>query len=120
MGFVNKEDDRLGRSLDLVDHGLQAVFKFSLDPGPGLEQTHVQSQDGNPLENLGHIPFHYPEGQPLDHGRLAHARFPDHDRVIFTPPGQDVDHLADFLIAAKNRINLSGPCFFGKIYAETG
>ncbi len=42
VGLVDKQNDRTGRCLDLVDHRLQTVFKFALHPRPGLQQPQVQ------------------------------------------------------------------------------
>ena len=42
MSLVDKQDDRGVRALDLVNHGLQALFEFALDRRSGLHQADIQ------------------------------------------------------------------------------
>ena len=44
VGFIDKQDDRLGRAFDLIDHALQAAFELAFDTGAGLQQAEVQAQ----------------------------------------------------------------------------
>src|SRR5216683_1976029 len=46
---------------------------------------------------------------------LADARLAGEDRVILPPAHQDIDQLADLVIAAENRIHLAGSRLCGKI-----
>ena len=50
-----------------------------------------------------------PQGQPLGDGRLAHARLADQHGVVLRPPREDLDHAADFLVAADHRVEFSLP-----------
>src|ERR1700694_5405393 len=45
----------------------------------------------------------------------APARLAGEDRVILPPAHQDIDQLADLVVAAENRIHLAGSCLCGKI-----
>ena len=73
-----------------------------------------------PFEDVGHIPFDDPQGQSLDHRRLADPGLADDDGVVLSSPGQDVDHLADLPVAAEDGVDLPGRGLLGEIGAETG
>ncbi len=59
VGFVNEENDRFRRGLDLIDDGFEAIFKLSFYPGPGLKEPHVEAQDRNISEDLRDVSFHH-------------------------------------------------------------
>ena len=42
VSLVDKQNDRLRRRLDLIDHAFEAAFELTLDAGSGLQQPHVQ------------------------------------------------------------------------------
>ena len=44
MGFIDEQDDRRGRALDLLDERLESVLELALDPGAGLEQCEVETE----------------------------------------------------------------------------
>jgi hypothetical protein len=55
MGFIDEQDDRFRRRLDLVDDALQAVFEFALHTGAGLQHAEIQADQLNILEHVRHI-----------------------------------------------------------------
>ena len=62
----------------------------------------------NTLQCRRHVAQGNAIGKTLDHRRLANAGLSSQNRIVLTPPHQNVDHLADLLVAAQHRINLSG------------
>ena len=48
------------------------------------------------------------QGQPLDDRRLADARLADEHGVVLRAAREDLDHAADFVVAADDRIELAG------------
>ena len=56
--------------------------------------------------------------EALDHRRLADAGFAGEDRVVLAPAHQHVDDLADFLVAAEDRIHLAGLGLRGEVLRE--
>ena len=54
-------------------------------------------------------------GKTLDHRGLAYAGFTGEDRIVLAPPHQHVDDLADFLVAAEDRIHLAGLRLGGEV-----
>ena len=57
--------------------------------------------------------------EAFDHRRFAHTGITNADRIIFTPPRQDIDHLSNFFVPTKNWIDLAGTSFFGEIFTKT-
>ena len=116
--FVDEEDDRFRRRLDLVDHAAQPVLELSLDAGAGLEESEIEAQQLDMLHEFRYVALDDLECQPFDHGRLAHPRLADGDRVVLAPPSQDVDHQPDLAIAREDRIDPAGPRLLGDVDAE--
>ena len=50
VGFVDEQDDWLGRAFDLIDHALQAALEFPFDAGAGLQQAKVQGHEFDAFE----------------------------------------------------------------------
>src|SRR5690606_22307475 len=48
-----------------------------------------------------------PQGQALDDGRFAHARFADEDRVVFLAAAQDLGDAFDFVLAADDGVEFT-------------
>ena len=61
------------------------------------------------LQAFGHVGVDDPQGQPFGDGRLAHARLADQHGVVLRAAREDLDHAADFLVAADHRIELALP-----------
>ncbi len=97
-----------GRS-DLLEHGLQPLLEFAAELRAGHQRAHVQRDHAAVFQAFGHVAVDDPQRQPLDDGRLAHARLADEDGVVLRAAGEDLDHAADFLVAADDRIEFSLP-----------
>src|SRR6185503_20938957 len=80
------------------------------DQGP-----HVERHDALTLEPFGDIAPHDPLGQTLHDRRLPHARGPDQHRVVLRPAREDLDHAANLLVAADDRIELALPSELGEV-----
>ena len=59
------------------------------------------------LQPLGHVAGHDALGQALDDGGLAHAGLADQHRVVLGAAREHLDHAADLLVAADDRIELA-------------
>ena len=105
MGLVDEQDDRDGRGLHLVDHRFQALFKLALHRGPGLHGLDVQLVQPGALQLGRHVPGGKALGKAFDHGCLADPGLAREDRVVLAAAQQDVDDLADLVIAALDRVH---------------
>ena len=66
---------------------------------------------------LGDVALHDALGQALDDGRLAHARLADQHRVVLGAARQHLDHPADLLVAADDRVELALAGQLGEVAA---
>ena len=107
VGFVDKQNDGNRVFLDLFNHVFKAQFKLTFDAGPGLQQPHVQRQQFNTQQRTGHIADGDGVRQAFGHRRFAHTGFTGKDRVVLPAAHEDVDHLANFHLAANNRVQVS-------------
>ncbi len=107
MRLVDEQDDRLGRGLDLVDHLPQPVLELALHAGAGLQQPHVQHPQGHVPERRRHVPGRDALGEAFHHRRLADAGLAGQDRVVLTTAHQNIDDLADFLVATHDGIQFT-------------
>ena len=92
---------------DLVQHGLQPLFKLAPVLGPCHQRAHVQRKNRPIFEPLGHVAAHDPLRQAFDNRGLAHAGLADQHRIIFRLARQNADHAADFTIAPNHGIQLA-------------
>ncbi len=120
MGLVDEQDDRLGRRLDLVDHLTQALLELALHAGAGLHQSDVERAQGHVAQHRRHVAVDDAAGEALDHRGLADPGLAGEDRVVLTPPQQDVDHLADLGVAADDLVDLALAGAGGEVDGELG
>ena len=107
-----------GERLHLVDHLAQPLLELALHAGAGLQQADVEREQAHARQHRRHVALHDAMGEALDHRRLADAGLADEDRVVLAAAHQDVDHLADLLVAADDRIDLPAPRLLGQIDRE--
>jgi hypothetical protein len=105
--LVDEEDDLALGVLDRLEHGLEPLLELTAVLGARDERAHVEGDDALALQPLGHVPPHDPLGEPLHDRRLADARRSDQHRVVLRAPGEDLDHPADLLVAADDRVELA-------------
>ena len=104
--FIDEQNDRHGRRLHFLNHGLEAVLELALHPGSGLEQAQIERAKFDVAKGLGHVAGDDPHREPFDHRGLADAGFARQDRVVLPSPREDVDDLANLGIAAENAVDL--------------
>ena len=105
--LVDEGDDLALGVGDLLEHRLQALFELAPVLGAGHHGAQVERDDALALQALGHVALDDAVGQPLDDGRLAHAGLADEDRVVLGAARQHLDHPADLLVAADDRVELA-------------
>ena len=105
MELVQEEDDVL-RLADLLHHRLQPLLELAAILRAGHEGAEVELQEALVHEHVGHVVGHDLLREPLDDGRLAHARLADEHRVVLRPPRQDLDDPLDLLLAPDDGIEL--------------
>ncbi len=105
--LVDEQNHVAAGGFDFAEHGLEPVFEFAAIFGAGDQRAHVERDDAFVLQALRHVALHDAQGQPFGDGRLADARLADQHRIVLRAPREDLDHAADFLVAADHRIELA-------------
>ena len=103
VGLVDEQDDRRRRILHLVDDRTQPLLELALHRRACLHQPDVERAEPHALQRRRNVARRNSLREALDDGRLADARLAGEDRVVLPPPHQDVDELADFVVAAEDR-----------------
>ena len=105
--LVDEGDDLALGGFNLIEHGLEALLEFAAVLRAGDHGAQIQADEGLALEGLGDVASHDAAGQALHDGGLAHAGFANEHWVILRAAAKHLDHAADFLITADNRVDLS-------------
>ena len=107
MQLVDEEHDLALGLLHFLDEALEALLKLAPVLGARHQGPHVQAHDPQALEALGHVPLVDALGQALHDGSLAHAGFADEYGVVLGAPGEHLQHPADLLVPADDRVQLA-------------
>jgi len=116
--FVDEQDDRLLRTLHLLDHLLQAVLELALHASARLQQTEVERVQLDVAQRFGNVAGRDAVREALDDRGLPDAGLAREDRVVLPLPRQDVDDLADLGIAAEHGVELVLARRFGEVRRE--
>jgi len=109
VGFVDEENDGGRGRLHLFDQPFESIFEFAFNTGAGLQERKVERADGDVFEHWRHVTRSDPQGKALNDSGFADTRFTGQDRIVLAAARENVDDLADFVIAAENSVNFS--CF---------
>ena len=112
------EEDRVVGVAQLLDDLLEPLLELAAVLRAGHERADVEGQDALVEQRLGDVAGHDPVGEALGDGGLADARLADQRRVVLGPPRQDLDDPLDLLLAADDRVELSGAGGVGQVDAE--
>ena len=115
MQLVDEQNDLALLLGEIREHGLQAFLELAAKLGARDQRAHVEGQDALAAQPFRHLVIDDALRQPLDDGRLAHARLADQHGVVLGSPLQDLDRSPDLVIAADDRVELAlfGP--FGQV-----
>ena len=100
----------MGLGLDLVS-SITDFRRFSnspFTPAPACSRPRSSVRNVTLRSAGGTSPDGDAQGEALDDGGLAHARFAGEDRIVLPTTRQDVDHLTDLEVAAEDRVDLAG------------
>ncbi len=115
MHLVDEEDDRLRARLHFVDQLAQPLLELAFHRRAGLQQAEVEREQRNALQLRRHVTARESLREAFDDRRLADAGFAGQDRVVLPAPHQDVDDLADLLVAAGHGVHLALLGFGGEV-----
>src|ERR1039458_1868177 len=92
--------------LYLVDQSLQPVLELSFNSCARLQQRQVETVYMNAHQCRRNIAADKAIGKTLHDSRLADAGLSGQNRIVLTPPHENVDHLTNLLVAPQHRVNL--------------
>ena len=118
MGFVDEQDDRFRRGLNVFDDLTQALFELAFHARARLQQADIEAAQLDILECRRHVAGHDAQRKAFDHRGFAHACFAREDRVVLSTAHEDVDHLADFLVAPDDGVELAAAGLLGHVHGE--
>ena len=107
MQLVDEGDDLSGRTLDLVEHGLEPLLELAAVLRTGDHRTHVEGDDGLVAQRLRHVAGDDALRETFDDGGLADAGLTDEDRVVLGPPAEHLHDAPDLGVAADDRVELA-------------
>ena len=105
--LVHEQDDLALGVLDLLQDGLQALLELAAVLGAGEQGADVERDDLAVAQGLGDVAGDDPLGEALDDRGLADAGLADQHRVVLGAAGEDLDHAADLVVAADDRVELA-------------
>ena len=108
MELIDEQDDLAVRLLDLLEHGLQAVFKLAAVLGASHQRAHVQLDKVAVTQRAGHVAGHNTLGDALDDGGLAHARLANQYRIVLGTTRKNLNGAANLVGTANYRVELAG------------
>ncbi len=104
--------------MHFVDHLPKPVLELAFHAGAGLQQTHIQHPQRHVLEWRRHVPGRDALSETLHHRRLAHAGLAGQDRVVLATAHQNIDDLADFLVAADDGVQFALARPLGQVHRK--
>ena len=102
---------------DFLEHGLQPFFELAAVLRAGDERAHVERDDPLVAQSFRHVAADDPLRQSFDDGRLADAGLADEHRVVLRAARQHLDHAADLVVSADDRIELALARDLGEVAA---
>ena len=113
--LVDEENDSAVALFDVLEHGLQTIFKLAAIFCPGQHGRQVERHHAFVFQLLGDIAGDDALRQTFNNGRLAHAGFANQYRIVLGAPRKHLDGAPNLLVAANHGIELSLPGEFGQI-----
>ena len=104
--FVD-ENDHIARALDFIHHRLDPLFELAAILRARDHQGEVQSDDALVDEDLWNDAAGDFQGEPLDDGGFANARFSDQNWVILSATAENLDHPPNLGLASNHWIQLA-------------
>ena len=98
---------------DFFQDRLKAVFKFAAIFCSGQHGAEIERDYALVLEDFGHVAGNDALGEAFDDGGFAYAGLADEHGIIFRAPRKNLDHAADFFVAADHGIELAAAGLLG-------
>ena len=115
--LVDEQDDLAVGFAHLAQDGLQAVLELAAVLRAGHERPHVERHDLAIAQGGRHVAVDDALRQPLDDGRLAHARLADEHGVVLRAARKHLDGVANLVVAPDDGVELALARGLGQVLA---
>ncbi len=92
---------------DLLEDRLQPVLELTAVLGARDQRADVERDHTAVAKRFGYVAVDDPLGEALGDRRLADAGLADQDGVVLGAAAEDLDHAADLVVAADDRVELA-------------
>jgi hypothetical protein len=113
--LVDEQDDRAVRVGDFLEHRLEPLLELAAVLRARHEGAEVEGHHATVAQAVGDVAAHDPLREALGDGGLSDPGLADEDRVVLRPAAQHLDHAADLLVAADDRIERAGARGIGQV-----
>jgi hypothetical protein len=90
-----------------TENGLQPLLELAAVLRAGYERAHIERDDALVFQTFWNVTANDAARKSFDDRRLADTRLADEDRIVLGAAREDLDHAADFLVAADHGIELA-------------
>src|SRR5260370_5768664 len=94
------------------------ILKLALGAGSGLEKSKVQGANGYVFQRRGNVAGGDAQGKAVDDGGVADAGVAGENGIVLAAAREDVDDLANFVVATEYRIHFTCARVGGEIDGE--
>ncbi len=115
VGFIDEQNDGSRRAFDFLDQSFEPIFEFAFHARAGLQEREIERAQRYVLQHRGNVAMGDAQREALHDGGFADARFAGEDRIVLAAAREDVDHLADFGVAAQYGVDLAAFRAFSKV-----
>ena len=109
MQLVEEDDVPAARLRDLPQRRLEALLELAPELGPREHRSDVELHELLVAKRLRDVAGHDALGEPLGDRGLAHTGVADEDRVVLSPPRQNLHDAANLGVAADDGVELPRP-----------
>ena len=106
MKLINEEQDLALGLLDLLEDGLQPLFKLASVFSAGYKSAHIKAEYCLILQPLGHVSPDYPLGKSLGYSGFTYAGLAYQDGVILSLSRKNTDDVPYLGVTTDNGVKL--------------
>ncbi len=115
--LVNKHN-HIAVFFQFLQRVLQALLKFTTELGSCKHARQVKRNHPAVFQHIRHVACNNLFGKPFRNGGFANARLAYQHRIVFCPPGKDLDDSLNFFRTANHRVKLVVSGSFRQVKAK--
>ena len=107
VDLVDEENDLARAAGHFLEHRLEPLFELAAKLGAGDQCAQIEHDDALVFQSFGNVAVDHAAREALDDGGLADAGVADQRRIVLGAAREHLNHAADLLVAANDRIKLA-------------